>query len=142
MVYPLVFVASLIPGMNAVPGIVKQAELRFYPVVSDFYAESIEIEGGKVLVSVVGKKLRDCKPVSFDGYSEQNGVSFESPLKFINDPTPNNSRPVGTQSFGIWQFDIEDQPNAQDVYAIVEHDCGVWNLRSKLGPFQIREGNG
>lgn len=137
IIYPVAFVASLAPGINAFPELVKTAEVRMLPIVSEFYIEDMERGTDYVKILPIGEKNRDCKPLSFDGYSSQRGVSFESKLSFEDDPTPGNSRPKGKQSFGYWKFDLSNQPNADSVYVITEHFCGFWNVRTKIGPFKI-----
>lgn len=151
LIYPAVFCLSLIPAINSIPSLVKQSELVLFPVVSNFTFEIVNRGVDFVSIIPIGEKNRDCelakidsdgRPMApFNGYSSHNGVSMESALSFENDPTPNNSRPKGKQSFGIWKFDLKDQPNADEVYITAQHDCGFWKLTTKIGPFNIGNDN-
>jgi hypothetical protein len=135
--YIVAFVATLIPGLNTLPGIVQNFETRVFPVVSSMHVQDIQRFDDHVLIDVYGEKLRDCDPVSFEGYSSQAGVLMKSALSFVDDVSPGSSRPKGLQAFGTWEFELDDQPNATSVIAVIEHDCGFWNVRTVLGPWGI-----
>lgn len=138
-VYAAMFVASLIPAANAIPELVKDSETKLFPVVSDFRIDVVQRGHDFVRVIPIGVKNRSCKFISLDGYASQAGVSLETTINFENDPTPGNTRPEGKQSFGVWNFSLKDLPNADSVFAIAEHDCGLWSVRTKIGPFNIGE---
>ena len=76
--------------------------------------------------NVFGYKIKDCAVVkdSFVGWQRVEGIWTETPFSFIDDPTPNSTRPKiwGQQDFGGWQWrDLAD--GATDVKLSLMHNC-------------------
>ena len=138
--YAIAFIASLAPGLNSLPAIIKASELILFPVVEDVSANQISSSNDEVTYKIIADKTRNCLFLSAQGYSVQDGILMKSQLSFLNDPSPNASRPTGKQSMGLWRFNINNQPNATETIAVVEHDCGFWNVRTQLGPWPIERG--
>ncbi|WP_299071356.1 hypothetical protein [uncultured Paraglaciecola sp.] len=72
------------------------------------------------------------------------GDWVESAFKYVDDLTPNSSKPAmwfSRISFGVWQWNDTILPprGIQQVMATVAHNCGDPELRTtKVGPFSIR----
>lgn len=95
------------------------------PVVGRAEAGSIKRSGDTVIArDVVIRKFKDCDPVpgTFHGWAK-GGVWAETGFEFLNDHSPDSSRPVGLQSLGDMQWtDVSD--GASQVALIVYHNCG------------------
>ena len=97
----------------------------------------------RVEIAVSGIKMRDCKriPDSEVGYVQSiDGVWHETTFAYLDDLTPNNSKPRGVFSrisFGVWEWSDYIGPVIATMVT-VEHNCGGDDLTStKMGPFML-----
>lgn len=110
------------------------------PVVAGMRASLILHEGHVVTAYVTGRKLKDCHVVSgsFVGWYRSAGIWHEAPVEFVNDMTPNSSRPAGweRQDFGIWRW--RHVPDTADAVRVsLQHECGASVRSTVAGPFEI-----
>lgn len=52
-----------------------------------------------------------------------NAIPFEVEITFIDDDTPDSSRPAGHQDFGRWQLNSLNIPKGAIVIPSVKHNC-------------------
>jgi hypothetical protein len=106
-------------------------------VVSGFAAYTPKRVREYFSAHVIGRKEEFCiyVPDSQVGWAF-DGIWREVPFKYLDDPTPNSTRPVGHQSFGIWQWKVRE--GDFQVKTTVKHDCNGHSILSTIGPFGIR----
>lgn len=106
--------------------VLTQAFSAYAPVtvgmtITDLTRTELYIEG-----EVKGRKIKDCAVVanSFVGWQKVDSVWHETPFAFIDDPSPNSTRPDGwaVQAFDIWRW-YDVSPEATDVKMSLQHDC-------------------
>lgn len=113
---------------------------RFMPVVVGMDGAKWQINGSRVSARITGRKIWDCTYVkgSEVGWAYAGGARKEVSFDYINDLTPGDSRPAGTQDFGRWQWsNLPD--GAESVMQSVQHDCGGV-LRVTLIEFPLPKG--
>lgn len=105
-------------------------------VVAGFMAETIVKTPFVYTALVTGQKINDCSlvPNSQVGWA-YNGLWRETEFAFINDTSPNSSRPTGVQSFGLWAWRI--RPTDSRVRLTIQHMCGDKLILSLIGPFRF-----
>lgn len=109
------------------------------PVVVFMTAQNVAFEAGSVTAEVFGRKLRNCEVVkgSVIGWYERGGVWFEiEDFEFLQDRTPDSTRPTGRQSFGVWRWG-GIHPDATAVRMTMEHLCGDTLRVTTNGPFRL-----
>ncbi len=118
---------------------VLQAQI---PVVQNMRHEMISRQNGVATFEVTGEKVRRCERVGTEKARVvgPDGRLHEAALLYVDDLTPNSTRPVGLQHFGIWQvrFAVYAEP-VSEVVVEVEHDCGRWVRRviTQVGPMAV-----
>lgn len=109
------------------------------PVTAFMRAEPVERTATEYTARVTGRKLRECIVVggTFVGWARGGDLWKEVPLEFINDATPDDSRPAGRQDFGLWRW--QTPPNATRVKATVQHNCAGSVRITTVGPFNLKQ---
>lgn len=110
-------------------------------------SEVVSVTIDEIQLRIKGYKVRDCAvvPDSVLGYMQikETGVRVESKFQFIDDHTPNSSKPRSwryQQSFGVWEWRDNKTPprEVSHVLATIGHDCGPAGLRTTtIGPFRV-----
>lgn len=114
---------------------------RYLPVVTWMQADGVSIEGGAVEARVSGYKILDCAFVAGSQIAwakTETGWRELGPLIFVDDPTPNSTRPASDekQDFGIWRW--EDVPaGADEIKVTVMNNCDGRIRVTTVGPFDI-----
>lgn len=103
-----------------------QAVEPMLPVVATMDLQNVTRSAGVVSGDVTGRKIKQCTVVggSFLGWQKLHGVWSEVPFAFVDDPSPNSTRPNSwaRQSFDIWQWSgVSDE--AQAVKLSLLHNC-------------------
>lgn len=105
-----------------VAGIVESA----LPVVARMEAVTEERVSEAYVARVQGYKIKDCLVVggSFVGWQLVNSTWTETPFAFVDDATPNDSKPraFDKQDFGVWKWSDVD-PDAEEVRLSLQHNC-------------------
>lgn len=101
--------------------------LAFAPVTIGMRFYKFEFSEGIATGHVIGRKIKDCTVVkdSFVGWQLVGDVWLETPFDFIDDPSPNSTRPHAwqPQDFGLWQWrDVTEGATALKMS--MQHDCG------------------
>jgi len=98
----------------------------YAPVTVSMHIEEIERNQDYVQGHVYGRKIKDCAVVkdSFVGWQKVGNVWRETPFAFIDDPSPNSTRPDGweIQDFGIWRW-YDVLPTSSEVKMTLQHNC-------------------
>lgn len=104
-----------------------QAFSVYAPVTVSMNIENVDRAEATVQGRVFGRKIKDCAVVkdSFVGWQMVNDIWYETPFQFVDDPSPNSTRPDGwaVQDFGVWRWD-DVAPAATDVKMTLQHNCG------------------
>ena len=114
--------------------------LEHGPVVVLMRAVDPQREGQTVTARVVGIKLRGCE-LQFGnevGYFKGANGWAETPVRFVDDPVPGNSRPAGMflQDFGVWEWSSVPAIYS-DVQLSAVHICGARTKTTRIGPFRV-----
>ena len=132
-------VIALVFGFAALPSLFT-AYQRLYPspVISDMAASHWVLTSEYVEAQITGRKLRNCVPVkgSFAGYALQGNTWHETDFIFIEDKSPDSSRPEGINDFGVWRWDVSE---AEEVMVTVTHICNGIAVPTTIGPFELEE---
>jgi len=119
-------------------------------------AESlVSVTNSTIQLEIKAYKVRDCRYVAHSevGYIRIKGGAWEeSEFQYLNDLTPNSTKPTSRWfrhklSFGIWEWKAINEHSSNRLLPIIQvqttvgHDCG--NGASKirtttLGPFDVR----
>ena len=118
-------------------------------------AEVVSVTNSTIQLEVKAYKIRDCRYVAHSevGYIRIKGGAWEeSEFQYLNDLTPNSTKPTSRWfrhklSFGIWEWKAINEHSSNRLLPIIQvqttvgHDCG--NGASKirtttLGPFDVR----
>lgn len=95
------------------------------PVVGFMRLDNVTRINGVVEGEVRGYKLKNCAVIggTVVGWYKVNGEWVDgAPFEFVDDATPDSSRPPGRQSFDVWRWsDIPDA--ATDVRITLTHSC-------------------
>lgn len=99
----------------------------YAPVTATMQMENIVRDGPVIEGRVSGRKIKDCAVVkdSFVGWQKVAGVWYETDFSFVEDKTPNSTRPDGwgVQDFGIWRWSGV-LPDSVAVKMTLQHNCG------------------
>ncbi len=105
-----------------VAGIVESA----LPVVARMEAVTEARVFETYVARVEGYKIKDCLVVgdSYVGWQLVNNTWTETPFAFVDDSTPNDSKPraLEKQDFGVWKWSDVD-PDADQVRLSLQHNC-------------------
>lgn len=105
-----------------VAGIVESA----LPVVAGMSAVTESRVQNTYSARVQGYKIKDCLVVggSFVGWQKVSSTWLETPFAFVDDATPNDSKPraFDKQDFGVWRWD-DIQEDAEQVRLSMQHNC-------------------
>lgn len=100
------------------------------PVVGPFYATDWQQDGdGYWSASVIGTKYVDAcryvpgQIVTGAAFYPDDGITRELFITYIDDETPDSTRPAGTQYFGRWQTSIPHLPVGTTIAVSVQHIC-------------------
>lgn len=119
------------------------AALGLMPVLVDMEPKRIVMhEGGRIDLLMHGKKIRACNWLRTDGYvQDATGRLHEAAVEYPDDVSPGNTRPVGTQSFGVWSMQAPTGVQPVGVQFIVRHSCGwMWETTTTvIGPFSVHQ---
>lgn len=112
------------------------------PVAFGMTGYNERFDGDKLLVDVWGFKLKDCDPYpgSYEGLARDGDALRPVPFEFIDDKTPDSSKPVswfGMQYFGTWAWDVAAYPETPAVQMNMAHVCGDRVVDTVLGPFPV-----
>lgn len=88
---------------------------------------------------IEGYKVRDCAVVknSFVGWAFISDKWHEVPFTFVNDVSPNSSKPRGffeKQSFGFWQWSTAPR-YGKKIKMTMQHQCDGTIRTTEIGPF-------
>ncbi len=132
--------------MGSFIGVYMRAAL---PVVIWMHPVNWQVGQNYVLATVEGYKLNDCVRIAGSevGYVRfANSAWEESGFSYVNDRTPNNSKPTGYFSFGYWGWNANDPMLAakwvtsgrpDSVMMTIKHQCGPDIVETKIGPFKV-----
>lgn len=116
---------------------------RFLPVVALMEAVEITEAGDVVTAHVTGYKILDCSFVAGSGIawaSTDTGWRELGPVVFVDDTTPDSTRPASAQKqdFGYWQWQGVPEGSPR-VKATVLNNCNGRVRVTTVGPFEVRE---
>lgn len=113
----------------------------FVPVTVFMKAERWESTRSNITAEVIGYKIRDCLVVrgSYVGWVYSGNVWREIPFEFVNDETPNSSKPstMDRQSFGLWQWGTQPR-DGKLVKMTMQHNCNGSIQTTSIGPFEYQ----
>jgi len=111
------------------------------PVVIFMKASDWLDEGPSISAKIRGYKINNCTVVerSFVGWQRTERGWDETPLIFIDDLTPDSTRPAEwqRQSFGRWSWGVSDKSNS--VRVTMQHDCNGDLRTTVIGPFSYSQ---
>jgi hypothetical protein len=94
-----------------------------------------------ITAEVMGYKVRDCQVVkgSFVGWVYSGEAWREIPFEFVNDSSPNSSKPAtfDKQSFGSWRWHTQPR-DGKSVKMTMQHSCNGAIQTTSIGPFEYR----
>lgn len=94
---------------------IAEQQRRESAVVNDWQTLNWRRTATGLAVDVYGTKNLECVFVSdfeISAVAFVDGVAVEVKVRFLNDETPGSTRPVGAQSFGVWEFSA---PSGHDI---------------------------
>lgn len=108
------------------------------PVDRISYNKDMAVWSGKIQ----GVKQRNCVfiPNETVGLAKEKGKWQQVEFFFSDDPTPGDSKPVGFQSFDVWNWNTSK--NATELKVLVKHVCKTKGedklVTTTIGPFSIQ----
>lgn len=90
----------------------------YFPRASDWVFGDTHVSA-----HVSGFKTRNCRPVHEGGRARIDGRMVDVRFTFLDDPTPGSSKPLGWQSFGVWDWEHPEGALPERVYLDMEHVC-------------------
>ena len=125
-----------------------RVELWLNPVVRDFSAINWKLDPKTRYWSarVRGEKVdKNCIYVKGQRVTALVKIAplaegFEVPVVYLQDDTPDSTRPAGYQDFGRWQFNAPNLPIGSSLVVSVKNDCPHRKkiTTSEIGPFVIQ----
>lgn len=115
----------------------ESAEPTRSKIVDGVYAKAVSLTNDEFIANIVATKIADCKFLANEtsGWRFNNGLWHETKFEFLDDPSPGSTRPIGTQSFGLWKYEIK--PGDTQVRTTVCHLCSTKRICTTIGPFMI-----
>ena len=140
----LVFAGLIVAALwSPIVNLSIMVENRINPVLGPFYANDWrKDENGLWSAQVIGsKRIGSCEYV--EGQIVTGVVTYpdgelqrEVVISFIDDDSPDSTRPEGTQNFGRWQMSIPHIPEGSVISSSVQHFCPTKGgyVRSPIQP--------
>ncbi len=108
------------------------------PVVMFMEASEVENKGHYLTARIHGIKVRNCSYLRERGYvklTDSDYWSEEGYFYYVEDKSPNSSKPHGKHDFGYWRWDAYGDSKISEVKLVTEHDCNGRRVFTTVGPF-------
>jgi len=130
------FVHHLLPLLLAVLFLfaLKQVDVRFFPVITNFNITDTKVDVSKVVISGTMHKRRDCEFIQVIAYDSSKALI---PITFMEDASGDRTktREVGFQIWGPWSLP-NNRPGVITLYA--RHQCNpFWQTTAELIHFTV-----
>lgn len=139
----LPFLLKYAPAVLALVGafLIWDYTANTLPVISRAEVSILNVTPQHLTMNVSVKKDRDCKFEDISVYVvTPDGISKEAQLTFLQDPTPNSSRPTGVSDLGKTLVVSYDNQSYSHLYFVTNHLCPFdIPIRSKFGDTIIPE---
>lgn len=130
------WVICLTIAFAIVPIIGADWEGRAFPVLTNVKMKAVpSMDPNRVAFDVTGTKARACKFIEVRALILAESVWVKGDFAFQNPGDTSTSRPLGTQSFGVWSI---KPPGSVAKFEAV-HECHFgWNTVTALGTWEVR----
>ena len=127
--YPVTLVVSLVfallvlvPASTGLWAEGLKAFDRAYPVV-EMSGTLLRATDNEVVVSIAGRKLRDCQYLRITAYAVgSDGVMRDAYIERVDHPEKGETKPIGAYDIGAWR--VWPTHGAAAVRVYVHHVCG------------------
>jgi len=127
---------AMIPLVTMGYFILKVTDERYFPPIIDIRAVEYELTDTDIKVHVIGRKVRDCKRLSVQGwYRDVYGNNVPMKVTGVN---PQQHHAMGPTDFGWWT--LIPRPEGGLFWVSATHRCNpLYDQETVLGPFTYQE---